>query len=44
MFIVCAYCGNKSELTQNDKDLVNQMMKTGSAIFEFFRVLNFRRY
>ena len=44
MFIVCEYCGNKSELTQNDKDFVNQMIKTGSAIFEFFRVLHFRSY
>lgn len=32
MFIVCAYCGNKSELTQNDKDFVNQMMKTGLKV------------
>ena len=38
MFIVCSYCGNKSELTQNDKDFVNQMMKTGSAMFEIFRI------
>lgn len=29
MLIVCAHCGNKSELTLKAKDFVNQMMKTG---------------